>query len=455
MGTDVILDKLFEYKDKYGHVFLLTALNRRMLHISDSKLCREVLLKRPKLLKRGTPLEGMAKTLGYLPFGLFHATDAQIWGKVKKLTAPAFSKQNLLSMSTILYEESMVLVTKLQCFAKSGTEVDMMKEANGLTVGVISKVAFGDEHVEYFFGKQFYDDVNLTFKVILEAALFPFPHWMWRLTPMYKGELGALQANERFSTACQEVVDRKRRQHATMSEATKKELHGLIDIMIRQEGTQDEEILANVKTFYLAGSDTTSVSISWAMYLLSQHAEVVVRLRKEVDSFFAMQLDSKSAQEIGEAIAGLTFTTAVFKEVIRLYPVAPLIFLDFADTSEAMELSNGMVVGTDTTLQLNLWTCLLDEDYFPQAKKFDPARWLTDDKARLGLMDTAFMGFGGGTRACPGMGLAMAEGAMAIAALVHYFDFELACPLHEVKVDYKFTMQPNKLPMRLTNRVVA
>jgi cytochrome P450 len=450
IGIDVLLIRLKQFTKLYGNIFLLEVFHKKILHVSDVKLCREVLQRRPKHLKRGVNLESLAKIMGYLPYGLFHSTDPVIWSKMKKMSAPAFSKQNVQLKTKILFEEALRMVDRLKVQAEHNCEVDMLREANTLAVQVISKVAFGNEPVAYFFDSQFYDDSSIALKVILENALFVLPRWMWKLTPMYKTELLALEGNQRFERACQDVIDRKRKQHNSMTEADKRELHDLIDIMIRQEGVTDAEILANVKTFYVAGSDTTSVSVTWAMLLLHKHPAALQKLRQEVLAFFALPLQTLSAQAIAEAIGALPYTLAVLKEAIRLYPVAPLIFLDFLE-QEPLVLSNGMVVDTDITIQLDVWACHLDNANFAEAERFFPERWLTEDKQALIGMEQAFMGFGGGPRACPGMTLALNEGVMAIAALAHHFDFELACP-EEVRVEYKFTMQPNKMPMRMKLR---
>jgi len=454
MHLPVILDKMSEFKNKYGNIFYLRVLSQKFIHISDAKLSREVLGKRPRLLRRVVTIEGMAKKLGYLPYGFFNINDALIWNKIKKLTAPAFSKQNLSNMSKIIYEEAMAFVAKVDTLSKTDNDIVIAREAARYTTGVINKVAFGNEPVEYFKGELFYQDINLTLTVLLEAALFPLPEWVWRLTPMYQTELKVRAANDRFTVAAQEVIDRQRALQATMDEEEKKNLHGLIDIMLRQEDVTDEEILANVKTFYIAGSDTTSVTITWALFLLCQHPDCVARLREEAAPFFASDLSSKATSDISDAIMSLEYAHAVFKETVRLYPVGPLQLLDFVDASESLELSNGLVIPGDHTIMVQMWTCMLDEENFPDPKKFDPSRWFTEDKALLARMETAFLGFGAGPRACPGMNLAMREGAVALAALHHHFDLHLACPVEEIQVDYKLTMQPNKLPIRATKKAL-
>jgi cytochrome P450 len=354
-------------------------------------------------------------------------------------------------MSQNFVQEAMEFVQRLDDLSRAGDEIDMIRENTGYTVRVISRVAFGNDQVDYFFGEQFYRDVRVTFDILLESALFPFPAWVWRLTPKYKGELALAEANTRFSAACQQVIDIKRKQHETMSEEQKKDTHSLIDIMIRQEDSRDEEVMANVKTFYLAGSDTTSMSMSWAMYLLAQHPAVVARLREEVAGFFASGVRARPAAEASDALSALVYTHAVLKEAVRLYPAGPAIFLDFA-TQESITLSNGLTVTPDTTLLINIWLPLTDEANFTDAKSFHPERWLTEDKAQLARMEQAFLGFGAGARACPGAGLAMAEGAIALAAVYHHFDLQLLCAPEEVKAEFKFTLQPSQLPMKLTRR---
>ena len=461
---ETFLDRMIKRKEQYGNVFYLHMFFQKFIHISDTNLCREVLSKRPKTFVRGRVLNYMAETLHYLPYGLFHANDAHTWGRMRKMTSPAFSKQNLSNMSALLLKEGIAFAKHLKEISQDGATLDMVKESTGYTVRVISSVAFGSEAVEYFFGQQFYEDVRVTFNVLLDHAMFPFPQWVWRLTPGYRMELAAIEADRRFSQACQEVISIKRAQHATMEEEQKKELHSLIDIMIRQEESRDDEMLANVKTFYVAGSDTTSMSISWALFLLAQHPGAVAQLREEVAAaglFPPIHLSpnnnssatEKTAAQVSEAMSGLVFTHAVLKEAVRLYPAGPAIFLDFINpTDEPVTLSNGVVIQADTTVITNLSLCLRDAEHFPQPDAFLPQRWLSEDKAALGRMEQAFMGFGAGARMCPGMGLAMAEGVMALAAVLHHFDLQLLCSPAEVKAEFKFTLQPSQLPMRLTSR---
>jgi hypothetical protein len=67
MMPSTLLSSLNRYQKQFGHIFTLRVLNRKFLHISDAHLCREVLLKRPRMFVRA--LDDMALRFKYLPYG--------------------------------------------------------------------------------------------------------------------------------------------------------------------------------------------------------------------------------------------------------------------------------------------------------------------------------------------------------------------------------------------------
>jgi cytochrome P450 len=102
-----------------------------------------------------------------------------------------------------------------------------------------------------------------------DRALFPFPEFFWRISPKYPLEIAAKQANQRFTTACQEMIAYKRHQRLSSSQSSASQNIGgvaMIDAMLwrqrddsARDALTDDEIIANVKTFYLAGADTSGM----------------------------------------------------------------------------------------------------------------------------------------------------------------------------------------------------
>mmetsp|Transcript_19288 Transcript_19288/g.32679 ORF Transcript_19288/g.32679 Transcript_19288/m.32679 type:complete len:540 (+) Transcript_19288:68-1687(+) len=479
MDIETMTDHFQDLQKQYGPILTLEVFGQKFALVSSGTLLREVFAKRPKLLKRATSLEYMADKLGMGTYGLFHARDPKIWGRIRRLSASAFAKHQVVTMEGYILSEAESMVQRLTEAAEAGQEVNTVLAMMAYTTGVISRTAFGNDVGDYFFGDQFPTDMhNITF-AMMESVIFPFPKWVWRLSSKYALEVRALEARDRFWAECKEIVVKKRAALAITPPEQKKELRTLLDALIKQEdsggGITDDEIIPNVFTFFLAGSDTTAMALSWSLYLLTQHPEVLARVRAEIaPSFAAGNISANPGSSVGWA-----YTALVLKEAIRLYPAGPIVFLDFADptsSSEPLVLSTGQVVSPGTTVLCGVKNCLMDPNVYTQPEQFNPSRWLLEEggdgegtgtgsgtststgsgssSTQLAEMESAFMAFGSGPRVCPGMGLAVSEGVLGLATIVHHFDFALTCPASEVKAEFKFTMQPSKLPMKFTRRSV-
>lgn len=86
----------------------------------------------------------------------------------------------------------------------------------------------------------------------------------------------------------------------------------------------DEDILHNINTFMFAGSDTSSLSVTWVLYLLSVYPAFQERLRTELFSIaLSVPLESLTQEEIASLyakIAELPYLENVVRETLRLIP---------------------------------------------------------------------------------------------------------------------------------------
>jgi cytochrome P450 len=76
--------------------------------------------------------------------------------------------------------------------------------------------------------------------------------------------------------------------------------------------------VANIKTMLLAGSETTSVTLTWALFYLATHADAFARARQEADHAHALAPISVEGGGAKDRLAALPFCSACFKEVLRL-----------------------------------------------------------------------------------------------------------------------------------------
>ena len=243
--------------------------------------------------------------------------------------------------------------------------------------------------------------------------------------------------------------------------------NSVIDVLIRKimSGDQnnqtqgilnDSAILANVKTFFVAGSETTSMTICWCLYFLWLHSDILNEVRSEISQLYSNTYSrvNKTCDDVWIALSSeyMPLTNAVFKETLRLCPPGAMQITQLESDTESFTMNNGLVFQPQDKLIIHTDMVMQDCEVFPDPLVFNPKRWLIDDKIQLAHMDECFMAFGSGPRQCPGTNLAHIEGLVGMCAVVQHFDFELACPMDEIKRILSFTAQPNKMPMCLQKR---
>lgn len=358
------------------------------------------------------------------------------------------------------------MVKRIQAQADGKKEVDVKHEMFLYTLHVIIHGAFGvemtGEYAEYFFGTQFCSDITGIFRFMMESAMFPGPSWLWRAIPSFhKFELAARKGNDRFTVLAQKIIDQKRAELKENPEGGNR--YSVIDIMIKKETAEvaggaeatDDEIMGNVKTFFVAGSETTSVALSWALYLLDLHRDILKEAQEEVAPFFANSSEELSREDLWAAFSAekMPLTNAIIKETLRLYTPGSMVFGELEEEyKEEYTLSTGLVLLPGDEWVCNFDAIHWDEENFSQGRSFVPKRWLTKDTALLAKMESCYFAFGGGTRACPGVNLALIEAVIGLSALIHHFDFTLACPKSEIRRIMTFTAAPTKMPMTFTKR---
>ncbi|TLD06817.1 hypothetical protein E2P81_ATG10509, partial [Venturia nashicola] len=177
--------------------------------------------------------------------------------------------------------------------------------------------------------------------------------------------------------------------------------------------------IANIKTFLFAGHDTTSSTICYAYYYLSQNPSMLSRIRAEHDDIFGPDPTQTSSllKENAHLINKLDYTTAVIKESLRMQPPASTVrmgqegfFLHDPQTGEPINTAGLMLWAVDVGLHRNA-------TYWPDPHTFNPERFLQSET------NPAFVPFSKGPRNCIGQELAMIESKIILALTMRLFDF--------------------------------
>jgi len=191
--------------------------------------------------------------------------------------------------------------------------------------------------------------------------------------------------------------------------------------------------MAQMKVLLLAGYETTSISLTWALIELSRHPDVQTRLREELLAF-------GPDPTYDQLKANLPYLDAIVHEILRLHPPVPE-FIRLAAVDDVIPLSKpvrtvsgnmtdniSIAKGTLITISaaaINRSSAI----WGPHAKEFKPDRWLTEDgiggKAKEVQGHRHLLTFVDGPRTCLGKDFAIMEFKTVLSVLVKNFVFEM------------------------------
>ncbi|KAH7849742.1 hypothetical protein Vadar_022356 [Vaccinium darrowii] len=169
----------------------------------------------------------------------------------------------------------------------------------------------------------------------------------------------------------------------------------------------------------MAGADTTSVMLTWAVSLLLNNRQVLKKAQEELD------LHVGKERQVDESdINKLFYLQAIVKETLRLYPAAPL--AGQREFSEDCTI-NGYHIPKGTQLIPNLWKIQRDPTKWVDPLVFRPERFLTEQKdVDVKGQHFELIPFGAGRRVCPGAALGLQMLHFVLARLIQ--GFELSTP---------------------------
>ncbi|KAJ6616300.1 cytochrome P450 [Mycena sp. CBHHK59/15] len=218
----------------------------------------------------------------------------------------------------------------------------------------------------------------------------------------------------------------------------------------------ETEMLAQMQTIMQAGHETTANTMSWTLFELTQHPDVQIKLRAEIQET-ERAIHARGDTEFTAAdFEAMPFTIAVMKETFRFHPVA-FSSMREAARDEVLPLSKPLVTKsgkTITELPIPKNTVLIvstagynrNTDVFGQdAHVFNPERWLDDTvqlTTRLGVYGN-LMTFGSGHRACIGWRFAYVQSnhAWLFTVEILHSVYEYQAFLVELVKNFEFSME--------------
>lgn len=195
--------------------------------------------------------------------------------------------------------------------------------------------------------------------------------------------------------------------------------------------------------------DTSSTSIEWAMSEVLRNPEVLQKVQDELERIVGMDRMVRESD-----LPRLVYLQAVVKETLRLHPVVPFAAHSAVEACSVL----GYEIPADTSVLINIWAIGRNpKSWGEDAQCFKPERFLIE--AEAGLTHKTFSGFqwlpfGAGRRGCPGQQLGTLVIELAVAQLLHCFNWRL--PLKNGRdYDLDMTEKVNGLTLLRTHELWA
>lgn len=203
---------------------------------------------------------------------------------------------------------------------------------------------------------------------------------------------------------------------------TGKSRNDLIDILVDLKKSNDSEfkftddvLVAQIATFFSAGFETSSQTMTFIMYELARNPDVQTKLRSEIRNV----LKKYNGNLTYEALSELEYMSMIIQEILRLYPVLPVIdrvaTFDHKDEKYTLEPYGSFEITHGMPVYVPVYAIQRDPKYFTDPEKFDPERFSVENKANV-KSGTHFP-FGGGPRICIGERFALLKSKVG---LVHF-----------------------------------
>jgi cytochrome P450 len=171
-----------------------------------------------------------------------------------------------------------------------------------------------------------------------------------------------------------------------------------------------------LQDLFIAGSETSSGIVLWAMSEMIKNPIVMEEAQVEVRRVF----DKKGYVDETE-LHQLTYLKSVIKETLRLHPTVPLLVP--RESRERCEI-NGYEIPAKTRVAVNAWAIGRDPKYWIEAESFKPERFVNNLIDFKGT-DFEYIPFGAGRRMCPGIAFALPNVELPLAKLLYHFDWKL------------------------------
>ncbi|RXW17453.1 hypothetical protein EST38_g8392 [Candolleomyces aberdarensis] len=456
-------DGLWEYTEEIGTIFNCNVVFEDCIYTLEPEHVKRVLATDFDNFPKGERhIEALSGVLGS---GVF-SSDGDMWRFHRTMARPFFSRDRVTDLE-LFDRHIQSAISLMRQRMSAGYAIDFQDLMQRITVDSASEFLFGTsvdslritvenlpqpyDHPDYHSSIEAFSfhPSNRISEAFLRAQMVAAQRdkagWVWPLLEIFgdRAKKEMKLVNEFIDPIVETAVKRNvEKVKSNVGEQVKKDIQddeSFLDHLASQ--TSDKTIVKDqALNLLLAGRDTIAATSTFLFYLLSQHPEVSTRLRQEV-----IDKVGPAKRPTYEDIKGMKYLRAVINGALTLHILSPNVPYGVLNQPETLrilppvpwdtrECINGTVWPSPNTndkpiyippgTQVFYGAIMLhtSEDLWgPDAKEFDPDRWIDDRKQRYIDNPFMFMPFNAGPRICLGQQLAYNELSLIVVRFIQAF----------------------------------
>ncbi len=411
------------------------------LWVTSPALVKAVLLDEREKFQKLSQIRLLAPLLGR---GILTSEGAE-WKWQRQASAPMFRHQDLLGFVPAFVRATESLLAKWRA-APEGAVQEVDRDMSRATFDVISATLLPS--ADRTVGAAVEESMQLFQRAGGWGQLFAMagaPAWLPR-PGMISGARGTVMLRSAVT-----AMLRERRAVETRTGTGQDTAEGRVpdDLMHRLmqardpetgQSMNDQQLVDNLLTFYLAGHETTARALSWTLYLIARSPQWAAILKDEI----ARVTGGEPVRS--EHIERLVLVQQVLKESMRLYPPVPML----SRQCVAPTRLDGVEIEPGATVVLPIYAIHRHTRRWEEPDVFDPGRFARENEAKIPRYQ--YLPFGAGPRICIGMAFAMIEATAMLATLLQKARFA-PVPGRDPHPVARVTLQPGGgLPLKVTLR---
>uniref|UniRef100_A0A0D6QTZ0 Cytochrome P450 n=1 Tax=Araucaria cunninghamii TaxID=56994 RepID=A0A0D6QTZ0_ARACU len=361
------------------------------------------------------------------PTKIAFAQSGPYWKLMRKtLTTELLSPKRVEFFKFLRAEEALAMIRSIFETAASNVNggsasaVNIAREVSIFINNIVCRMTFGRKCGEDELGGKIYKealDELLALQAGFNARDFiPLLNWLSLKSPTPREAEIAKLFSEFLESMVEEHFEKRK-------ESSGLQYRDFVDILVslcEDESAELKITRENIKDvvydILAAGTDTSGNTLEWAMSELLRNPSTMEIAQQELDSVVGQ---NRMVEE--SDLGRLPYLQSVVKEILRLYPPAPLLI-----PRESMEHSTiaGYRIPHKTRVIVNVWAIGRDPTAWEEADKFKPERFMGSQIDVKG-QDFEVLPFGAGRRGCPGVNLGLCMTQLGLAWLLHSFNWHL------------------------------